>query len=88
MCLVTNYEIQLTVNHWLNIKRKLLQINVWSRTKKNAEKLAGEVGGTAYDSVQEAVKDADVIVTVTSSSTPVLMKDWVKPGAHVNGRVL
>lgn len=88
MCLVTNYEIQLTVNHWLNIKRKLLQINVWSRTKKNAEKLAGEVGGTAYDSAQEAVEDADVIVTVTSSSTPVLMKDWVKPGAHVNGRVL
>lgn len=46
------------------------------------------MGGTAYDSVQEAVKDADVIVTVTSSSTPVLMKDWVKPGTHVNGRVL
>lgn len=69
-------------------EKKLLQINIWSRTKKNAEKLAGEVGGTAYDSVQEAVKDADIIVTVTSSSTPVLMKDWVKPGAHVNGRVL
>lgn len=46
------------------------------------------MGGTAYDSAQEAVKDADVIVTVTSSSTPVLMKDWVKPGAHVNGRIL
>lgn len=64
--------------------RSFKKINIWSRTKKNAEKLAGEVGGTAYDSVQEAVKDADVIVTVTSSSTPVLMKDWVKPGAHVN----
>lgn len=64
--------------------RSFKKINIWSRTKKNAEKLAGEVGGTAYDSVQEAVKDADVIVTVTSSSTPVLMKDWVKPGTHVN----
>ena len=36
--------------------------------------------------VEEAVKDADVIVTVTSSSKPVVMAQWVKPGAHLNGR--
>jgi ornithine cyclodeaminase len=32
------------------------------------------------------VKDADIIVTVTSSSKPVLKKEWVKPGAHINGK--
>ena len=31
------------------------------------------------------MKDADVIVTVTSSSVPVLQAQWVKPGAHING---
>ncbi|XP_061192022.1 ketimine reductase mu-crystallin-like isoform X1 [Saccostrea echinata] len=60
------------------------KINIWSRTKKNAMSLAGEVGGTAYDTAEEAVKDADVIVTVTSSATPVLKKEWVKPGGHIN----
>ncbi|XP_022319189.2 ketimine reductase mu-crystallin-like [Crassostrea virginica] len=60
------------------------KIHIWSRTKKNAEVLAREVGGTAFDDAQEAVKDADVIVTVTSAVSPVLMKDWVKTGAHIN----
>jgi ornithine cyclodeaminase len=31
----------------------------------------------------EAVVDADIIVLVTSSPTPVLESGWVKPGAHV-----
>jgi thiomorpholine-carboxylate dehydrogenase len=30
------------------------------------------------------VRDADVIVTVTSSTTPVLKGTWLKPGCHVN----
>ena len=32
----------------------------------------------------DAVKDADIICTVTPSSTPVLKGDWVKEGAHIN----
>jgi thiomorpholine-carboxylate dehydrogenase len=35
-------------------------------------------------SAEEAVRGADVIVTVTSSKTPVLKGDWLKPGCHVN----
>jgi len=33
---------------------------------------------------QEAVRGADVVVTVTSSQQPVLQGSWLKPGAHVN----
>jgi ornithine cyclodeaminase len=33
---------------------------------------------------EEAVRDADVIVTATSSLEPVINKDWISPGAHVN----
>ncbi|XP_060066907.1 ketimine reductase mu-crystallin-like [Ylistrum balloti] len=60
------------------------KINVWSKTPSNAQKLADEINGIACTSAEMAVKDADVIVTVTSSSDPVLQKEWVKPGAHIN----
>jgi thiomorpholine-carboxylate dehydrogenase len=33
---------------------------------------------------EKAARDADVIVTVTSSNTPVLRGSWLKPGCHVN----
>lgn len=36
-------------------------------------------------SVEEAVRGADIIVTVTGSTEPVLFGQWVKPAAHVAG---
>jgi len=56
---------------------------VWSPTLEHAKRFAREIGATAM-SVEEAVRDADVIVTVTSSKTPVLNAGWLKPGCHVN----
>jgi len=38
----------------------------------------------AVESNEEAVRGADMIVTATSSQEPVLYKDWISPGAHVN----
>jgi len=35
-------------------------------------------------SAEEAVRGADIIVTATSSREPVLKREWVKPGAHIN----
>ena len=33
---------------------------------------------------QQACKDADIICTIAGASQPILMGDWVKPGAHIN----
>lgn len=35
-------------------------------------------------SAEEAVRDADVVVTATSSREPVLKREWLSPGAHLN----
>ncbi|MEV4310893.1 ornithine cyclodeaminase family protein [Actinocrispum sp. NPDC049592] len=39
---------------------------------------------SAAASAEEAVRDADIVVTATTSKTPVLSFGWLKPGAHVN----
>ena len=67
----------------LRLVRPFEEIRVWSPTKKHSEQFAKEIGGTAL-SAEQAVRDADVIVTVTSSKTPVLRGAWLKPGCHVN----
>ncbi len=34
--------------------------------------------------VKACVTDADLIVTITSSRRPLVMREWVRPGAHIN----
>jgi ornithine cyclodeaminase len=38
----------------------------------------------AVASVEEAVRGADLVVTATSSPVPVVQREWVTPGAHLN----
>lgn len=49
--------------------------------------MAREFGTTlvAASSAKGAVENADVITTVTTSTTPVFETEWVQPGAHING---
>ena len=67
----------------LRLVRHFDEIRVWSRTKSHADEFAAKIGARAM-SAEEAVRGADVVVTVTSSTAPVLRGDWLKPGAHVN----
>uniref|UniRef100_A0AAY4BJ92 Ketimine reductase mu-crystallin n=1 Tax=Denticeps clupeoides TaxID=299321 RepID=A0AAY4BJ92_9TELE len=61
------------------------EVRVWSRSKERAEEFARAAGGpvTVCPSVKEAVEGADVIVTATNASEPLLFGKWVKSGAHV-----
>lgn len=63
--------------------RDFKEVRCWSRTSKNAEAFAEETGARVT-SAEDAVRDADVVVTVTNSKSPVLEGKWLKPGAHVN----
>ncbi|NWT07414.1 CRYM reductase, partial [Mionectes macconnelli] len=61
-------------------------VRIWNRTKEKAEKFASSVHGPVRVccSARDAVVGADVIVTVTMATEPILSGDWVKPGAHIN----
>jgi ornithine cyclodeaminase/alanine dehydrogenase-like protein (mu-crystallin family) len=63
--------------------RQFEEIRVWSPTQEHAKQFAEEIGGRAV-SAEEAVRGADVVVTVTNSTTPVLKGAWLNPGCHVN----
>ena len=67
----------------LRLVRRFEEVRVWSPTREHARQFADEIGGIAV-SAEEAVRDADVVVTVTNSKTPVLNGSWLKPGCHVN----
>ncbi|HMF45430.1 MAG TPA: ornithine cyclodeaminase family protein [Candidatus Udaeobacter sp.] len=67
----------------LRLVRQFTEIRVWSPTFGHAKQFAEEIGGTTV-SAEQAVRGADVVVTVTSSKTPVLKGTWLKHGCHVN----
>lgn len=67
----------------LRLVRNFQEIRVWSQTKSSAENFAKQIGAKVT-AVEEALRGADVVVTVTSSKTPVLKGIWLKRGCHVN----
>jgi len=68
----------------LRLVRRFEEIRVWSPTKEHAARFAQEIGGVALSAAEEAVRGADVVVTATNSTTPILQGAWLKPGCHVN----
>jgi ornithine cyclodeaminase/alanine dehydrogenase-like protein (mu-crystallin family) len=67
----------------LRLVRQFEEIRVWSPNKSHAEQFAREIRAHEM-SAEDAIRDADVVVTATSSKTPVLHGRWLKPGCHIN----
>ncbi|MFW8633449.1 ornithine cyclodeaminase family protein [Cribrihabitans pelagius] len=61
------------------------QIRVWNRTAAKAEALTAQYPGAEHaPNLEPAVRTADIIVTCTMSSAPVITGAWLKPGQHLN----
>jgi ornithine cyclodeaminase/alanine dehydrogenase-like protein (mu-crystallin family) len=63
--------------------RKFEEVRVWNHHPEKAKQFADEHGIKAME-IEEAVRDADVVVTATSAREPILKGAWLKPGVHVN----
>jgi alanine dehydrogenase len=65
-------------------------IRAFGRDKTRREKFASEMSErlkatvTPVDSAEKAVRDADVLITMTNSVNPVVDGKWLKPGMHIN----
>ena len=68
----------------------LERVSVYSRRPEPAAQLAAEtaerygVDAGAAASVEEALRDADVVVTATTAREPIVERGWFAPGAHIN----
>lgn len=73
----------------LCLVRPIKQATIWARNSNKAERLANSLSAelnitvTATQDIQTAVTEADIIVTTTPSSTPLVMASWLRSGQHI-----
>ena len=70
--------------------RPIKRARVASFSFDNAKKFADELGPRysfpvePVESIESAVRGADLVVTATTATEPILRLDWILPGAHLN----
>jgi len=66
--------------------REFTEIRVAGRDREKAEALAHEIGphARAVSSYEEAIRNADVVAATTHSTEPIVRREWLSPGVHVN----
>ncbi len=69
--------------------RSLRRVRVACRSRERAAAFVRDAAGRgvaveACDTVEDAVRGADLIVTATSSAEPVVRREWIASGAHLN----
>src|SRR5262245_35901387 len=70
--------------------RRVRQVRVYGRDPERCARFAEEMASTLrvpvtpVDRPEAAALDASILITITSSKTPVLEGRWLVPGVHVN----
>lgn len=70
--------------------RNIKSVRIVARRFENAERFVNEMRPQfpapieAVENVEAAVRGADVIVTATTSREPVIRREWISAGTHIN----
>jgi len=73
----------------LTLVRPITSARIWARDRSKAETLANAVAkdlgiaALVSSTAEEAVRGADIVVTTTPATTPLISADWIGPGTHV-----
>ncbi|MEO9875528.1 MAG: ornithine cyclodeaminase family protein [Anderseniella sp.] len=65
-----------------------LEFQVWARSAERAALVVDELSDLGLsvvvaEDLEEACQDSDVVVTTTASTTPIIQRDWIRPGTHI-----
>jgi alanine dehydrogenase len=64
--------------------RDITEVRVAGRDPERTKALAEEIGARACETFAEALEGADVVAATTHTLEPVVRREWLAPGAHVN----
>jgi ornithine cyclodeaminase len=64
--------------------RTLTDIVVAGRTPERVKAFAAEIGARVASTNAEAVEAADIVCACTDATEPVVRREWLRPGVHVN----
>ena len=69
--------------------RPIKKVFIYNRSPEKASILAGELKGEGFEAkavidLETAVRQADIVSCVTTSTKPIVMGEWLKSGAHVD----
>jgi ornithine cyclodeaminase len=68
--------------------RPIARVLAWSPNPDNAHNLrrAVEADGLRFDALplEQVARLADVLITVTPSRAPLIRREWIRPGVHIN----
>jgi len=70
--------------------RRLQRIKIYSPTGASAAAIKKDMEPTVKIAIdiarnaEEALRDADLVVTATTAKEPIVKPEWLKPGAHIN----
>lgn len=69
--------------------RGLTRVHAWDPMPENVARFAAAVTALGLDYVaetspQSVAEAAEIIITVTPSQKPILLKDWIRPGTHIS----
>lgn len=60
------------------------RFTVWNRSAEPAHALAKATGAQVAEALESAVRSAEIIVTTTMATTPLIHGAWLQPGTHVD----
>lgn len=77
------------VDVYLHIRPSIREVLLWNRTSSKLDKTCADlkarnINVQVVTDLDAAVKQADIITSATSSSTPLIRGEFVRPGTHVD----
>lgn len=60
------------------------ELRLWGRDAARTAQAAAEMQARPYTDLRAALDGAQVVSTVTAAATPILSRDWLAPGCHLN----
>ena len=80
----SGYQARSQLEATRSVRPSISEVRVWSRDRDKRQIFADELGATATETAEQAVRGADIVVTATNAKDPVIEDAWIGPGVHIN----